>query len=150
MKHELLAPAGDIESLYQAIHNGADAVYLGLKTFGARAYSKNFDNDEIIKAIETAHLYGVKIYVTMNTLVKDSEVEDFLEQVEFLYLNGRTLEEGKDYALDYGDNLIGKGNLTVVGIGDFTGEKKATFKIYPEKVTGQKVLSSETTSIKIR
>ena len=64
--------------------------------------------------------------------------------------NGRTLEEGKDYALDYGDNLIGKGSLTVVGIGDFTGEKKATFKIYPGKVTGQKVLSSETTSIKIR
>ena len=99
MKHELLAPAGDIESLYQAIHNGADAVYLGLKTFGARAYSKNFDNDEIIKAIETAHLYGVKIYVTMNTLVKDSEVEDFLEQVEFLYLNGVDAIIMQDYGM---------------------------------------------------
>ena len=96
---ELLAPAGDIESLYQAIHNGADAVYLGLKTFGARAYSKNFDNDEIIKAIETAHLYGVKIYVTMNTLVKDSEVEDFLEQVEFLYLNGVDAIIMQDYGM---------------------------------------------------
>ena len=99
MKHELLAPAGDIESLYQAIHNGADAVYLGLKTFGARAYSKNFDNDEIINAIEIAHLYGVKIYVTMNTLVKDSEVEDFLEQVEFLYLNGVDAIIMQDYGM---------------------------------------------------
>lgn len=88
MVHELLSPAGDMECLYQAINNGADAIYLGLKSFGARAYSKNFDNEEIIKAINTAHLYGVKIYVTMNTLVKDNEVECFLKQVEFLYSNG--------------------------------------------------------------
>lgn len=88
MKQELLAPAGDIESLYQAIHNGADAIYLGLRSFGARAYSKNFNNKEIIEAIKTAHLYDVKIYVTMNTLVKDCEVDDFLNQVEFLYING--------------------------------------------------------------
>ena len=76
-----------MESLYQAIHNGADAVYLGLKTFGARNFSKNFDEEEIIEAIKYCHLYGVKIYVTMNTLVKDNEVEDFLKQVEFLYKN---------------------------------------------------------------
>lgn len=88
MVHELLSPAGDIKCLYQAIHNGADAIYLGLKSFGARAYSKNFDDEEIIKAIKTAHLYNVKIYVTMNTLVKDNEVDCFLKQVEFLYSNG--------------------------------------------------------------
>lgn len=88
MKHELLVPAGDMESLNQAIANGADAIYLGCKLFGARKFAKNFDNDEIITAIKKAHLYGVKIYVTMNTLVKDSEVETFLNQVEFLYKNG--------------------------------------------------------------
>ena len=56
MVHELLSPAGDIKCLYQAIHNGADAIYLGLKSFGARAYSKNFDNEEIIEAIKISHL----------------------------------------------------------------------------------------------
>ena len=71
-KHELLSPVGNIQSLYQAIHNGADAVYLGLKSFGARHFAKNFDTTEIIDAIKTCHLYGVKIYITMNTLVKDS------------------------------------------------------------------------------
>lgn len=85
--HELLSPAGDINCLYQAIHNGADAVYLGLKEFGARKFSKNFTNEEIVEAIKLSHLYGVKVYVTMNTLVKDSEVDEFLNQVEFLYKN---------------------------------------------------------------
>lgn len=87
-KHELLVPAGDMESLKQAIFNGADAIYLGCKCFGARKFARNFDNEEIIQAIKLAHLYGVKIYVTMNTLVKDEEVEDFLSQVEFLHKNG--------------------------------------------------------------
>ena len=86
--HELLSPAGDMESLYQAIHNGADAIYLGMKRFGARKFSKNFSREEIIDAIKVAHLYGVKIYVTMNTLVKDSEVDSFLDDVTFLYENG--------------------------------------------------------------
>lgn len=87
-KHELLVPAGNMESLKQAVFNGADAIYLGCKSFGARKFAKNFDNDEIVEAIKLAHLYGVKIYVTMNTLVKDNEVESFLEQVEFLHKNG--------------------------------------------------------------
>ena len=87
-KHELLVPAGDMESLKQAIFNGADAVYLGCKNFGARKFAKNFDNEEMIEALKLAHLYGVRIYVTMNTLVKDNEVDEFLDQVEFLYKNG--------------------------------------------------------------
>jgi len=86
--HELLVPAGDMECLKQAIHNGADAVYVGLKNFGARKFARNFDNDEIKEAINLCHLYDVKIYVTMNTLVKDSEVEEFLNQVEFLHKSG--------------------------------------------------------------
>ena len=87
-KHELLVPAGDMECLYQAVHNGCDAVYLACKEFGARKFAKNFTNDEIIQAIRFCHLYGVRIYVTMNTLVKDNEVESFISQVRFLHKNG--------------------------------------------------------------
>lgn len=86
--HELLVPAGDMECLKQAVHNGCDAVYLACKSFGARKFAKNFDNDEVIEALKFCHLYGVKVYVTMNTLVKNNEVESFLEQVAFLHKNG--------------------------------------------------------------
>ena len=87
-KHELLVPVGNMDCLYQAIANGADAVYGACQCFGARKFAKNFTNEEIVEAIRLCHLYGVKFYVTMNTLVKDSEVTSFLEQVEFLYKNG--------------------------------------------------------------
>lgn len=87
-KHELLVPVGDMECLKQAIANGADAVYGGCQSFGARKFAKNFSNEEIVEAIRLCHLYGVKFYVTMNTLVKDSEVPYFLGQIEFLYKHG--------------------------------------------------------------
>ena len=85
---ELLSPVGNKEMLYQAIHNGADAVYLGGKSFGARAYSQNFNNDEMIEAINYCHLYGVKIYVTVNTIIFENEVNDCLDYIYFLYKNG--------------------------------------------------------------
>ena len=88
MKHELLVPAGDMESLKQAVANGADAVYVGCENFGARKFAKNFTNDEMLYAIKLCHLYGVRIYATMNTLIKDDEVLPFLTQIEFLYKNG--------------------------------------------------------------
>lgn len=88
IKHELLAPAGNMECLKQAVFNGADAIYIGCKNFGARKFASNFTNDEVIEAIKLCHLYGVKLYATMNTLVKDNEVEDFLTQIEFLHKNG--------------------------------------------------------------
>lgn len=88
IKHELLAPAGNMECLKQAIFSGTDAVYVGCKKFGARKFASNFTNDEIIEAIKLCHLYGVKIYATMNTLVKNDEVDLFLDQVEFLHKNG--------------------------------------------------------------
>lgn len=88
LKHELLVPAGNMECLKQAIFSGADAVYLGCKKYGARKFANNFTNEEIIDAIKFCHLYGVKIYATMNTLIKDTEVNDFLKQVEFLHTNG--------------------------------------------------------------
>ena len=69
MKHELLVPVGNYASLIAAINNGADAVYLAGKKFGARAYADNFTNEELESVIKTCHLYGVKIYITVNTLV---------------------------------------------------------------------------------
>ena len=88
MKHELLVPAGDMDSLKQAIAHGADSIYVGCENFGARKFAKNFNNEEILYAIRLCHLYGVKIYATMNTLIKDDEVPQFLAQIEFLYNNG--------------------------------------------------------------
>lgn len=86
-KVELLAPAGDFSCLKAAIEAGCDAVYIGGKLFGARVFSSNFTDDEIIKAINYAHLFGVKVYVTTNTLIYDKEVERFLEYILFLHKN---------------------------------------------------------------
>lgn len=84
---ELLSPAGSFESLKAAIAAGCDAVYLGGTLFGARAFANNFNNVEMIKAINYAHLYGVKVYVTTNILIHEHEVERFLTYVEFLHKN---------------------------------------------------------------
>lgn len=85
---ELLCPAGNKESLIAAINSGADAIYLSGKKFGARAFAANFSDEELKEAIRIGKIYDVKIYVTMNTLVKEDEVDEFLNQVEFLYSNG--------------------------------------------------------------
>ena len=86
-KIELLAPVGNMECLKYAVMAGCDAVYLAGKSFGARAFSKNFTDYEIIEAIKYAHLYGVKVYVTINTLIYEREVDTFLNYVDFLYKN---------------------------------------------------------------
>ena len=84
---ELLAPAGNMENLKAAVMAGCDAVYLGGSNFGARAFSKNFSNEEIVEAIKYCHLYGVKVYVTVNTLIYDLEVDRFLNYIDFLHKN---------------------------------------------------------------
>lgn len=81
-------PAGNMDCLREAVYNGCDAVYLACKSFGARKFANNFTNDEIIEAIKFCHLYGVKVYVTMNTLVKNNEVDSFISQARFLHKNG--------------------------------------------------------------
>ena len=78
---ELLAPVGDLKSFYTAVYNGADAVYLGLQSFNARIKAENFTTDNIAEVVEFAHIYNVKVYVTINILVQDSEVAEFLETV---------------------------------------------------------------------
>ena len=75
---EILAPAGNEESAYAAINAGADAIYLGLQSFSARSSAGNFSEEALSSLIARAHLFGVKIYVALNTLVKDAELEDFV------------------------------------------------------------------------
>ena len=87
-KPELLSPAGNMEALKAAIHNGADAVYISGKNFGARKFAPNFTQDELIEAINYAHIYDVKIYVTVNTIIYESEVNDCLKYLTFLYTHG--------------------------------------------------------------
>lgn len=84
---ELLSPVGNINCLKAAINGGCDAVYLAGINFGARSFAGNFTNDEIIYAINLCHLYGVKVYVTVNTLIYDVEVERFLNYIDFLHRN---------------------------------------------------------------
>jgi len=85
---ELLAPAGDMECLYAAVAAGADAVYVGGKRFGARAFAKNFDIDELSSAVRYCHLHGVKLYVTLNTLIEDREMAEAVEYAAELYRIG--------------------------------------------------------------
>ncbi len=85
---ELLAPAGSFECLIAAIKGGADAIYIGGKKFGARAYAKNFDIEEIARAVKYAHLHKRKIYVTLNTLVLDKEMGEVLDYAKELYRVG--------------------------------------------------------------
>ena len=86
---ELLAPAGNLETFYSVINAGADAVYLGGELFGARAYANNFSTQELLLAIDYAHLWNKKVYLTVNTLVKNSELNDQLIQyIQPLYEAG--------------------------------------------------------------
>lgn len=87
-KVELLAPAGDFECFMAAISAGADAVYLGGEKFGARAFANNFSQEEILQAIRVAHLFRRKIYLTVNTLVKEKEMPDLVPFLLPLYKGG--------------------------------------------------------------
>lgn len=83
-KIELLAPVGDFERLVAAIYYGADAVYLGGKSFGLRAFANNFDEEELKKAIEFAHLHQVKVYVTVNILAHNDDFINLLYYLKYL------------------------------------------------------------------
>lgn len=85
---ELLAPVGSMDYLKVAINAGASAVYLSGKDYGARKYAQNFTLDEINEAVNTAHLHNVKVYVTVNTLIKQDELEDVMNYLSNLYAIG--------------------------------------------------------------
>ena len=82
---ELLSPAGSMESLKAGIQNGADAIYLGGSSFGARASATNFDSDELVEAVKYAKLRNVNIFVTVNTSIKENEIEELISYTDFLY-----------------------------------------------------------------
>lgn len=85
---ELLAPAGDRDAFIAAVESGADAVYLGGKLFNARQFAGNFDNEHLKKALDYAHIRGIKIYLTLNTLLTDSEFLQAVNYIEEAYLMG--------------------------------------------------------------
>lgn len=85
---EILAPAGSFESMVAAINAGADAVYIGGSRFGARAYANNLDEETMIRAIDFVHLHGAKIYMTVNTLVKEKELPDLYGYLKPYYEAG--------------------------------------------------------------
>lgn len=98
---ELLAPAGSIEGFYGAVHGGADAVYLGGSRFGARAYADNFTEPELVECIRYGHLLGRKIYLTVNTLLKEEELEELYEYLLPFY------EEGLDAVIVQDMGVLG-------------------------------------------
>ena len=87
-KVELLAPAGNPEGFYGAIHAGADAVYLAGNRFGARAYADNFTTEELVACIRYAHIWGRRVYLTVNTLVKESEFDELMPYLTPFYEAG--------------------------------------------------------------
>lgn len=88
MKSELLAPAGDFSSLYAAVGAGADAVYIGASKFSARGNAVNFDSEQLAEAVEYCRIRGVKAYLAINTLIKDSELAEALEVAREAYEAG--------------------------------------------------------------
>lgn len=87
-KPELLLPAGNIESFYAALDGGADAIYMGLKQFNARGRAKNFTNTQLLPILKEAKKRNVKVYITLNTVVKNQEIPELLDYLHFLNLAG--------------------------------------------------------------
>lgn len=98
---ELLAPAGTRESLIAAVENGADAVYLGGKSFNARRFAANFTDQELIEAVNYCHVRGVKVYITVNTLIHEHEIAAALEYILFLFNSGVDAVIVQDLGLAY-------------------------------------------------
>ncbi len=96
---ELLAPAGSWDSLAAAVNAGADAVYLSGTRFGARNYADNFDEETLLRAIEFSHLRGVMVYVAVNTLIHDDELQDALEFLSRIYRMGADAVLVQDFGL---------------------------------------------------
>lgn len=88
MKFEILAPAGSMESLVAGVRSGANAIYLGGKSFNARRNAGNFDNEEMKKAVEYCHQRGVKVYLTLNIIVSDEEMREAYNAVKDALSNG--------------------------------------------------------------
>ena len=96
---EILAPCGSYDSVVGAVRQGADAVYIGSLRFSARAYAKNFDSNELKKAIDYCHLHGVKVHITLNTLVSSDELPIAIETAKTAYFAGADAFIVQDFGL---------------------------------------------------
>ena len=96
---ELLAPAGNFKIALKALYSGADAIYLATSRFGARAYAKNLDYEELVSVVKIAHVLNKKVYVTVNTLIKDEELKDVYEYLDSLALAKVDAVIATDYAV---------------------------------------------------
>lgn len=149
-KPQLLAPAGNMECLYSAINAGADAIYLAGKQFGARAGATNFTEEELIYAITLAHLHGVKIYLTLNTLIKEREWNLIRDFVMPLYTSGLDAVIIQDLGLiDYlkdefpGLELHASTQMTVTGqYGARLLKEKGLHRIVPARELSLEEISS--------
>ena len=146
---ELLAPAGNMEALKAAVSNGCNAVYLGMQKFGARAYSENFDYELLKEAVDYAHLRDVKIFVTMNTIVFEAEIDDMKEQLHKLNEIGVDGVIVQDLAVfDYGVQNFTDMEIhcsTQMGIDDAEGTQ-----LFKEMGAKRVVLSREVSIDKVK
>ena len=85
---EILSPVGNFSMLEAAVRSGADAVYLGLKDFSARRNAENFSKEELKAAIEYCHIRGVRVYLTLNILIKEDELQNAFNLAKFAYISG--------------------------------------------------------------
>ena len=104
---EVLAPAGSYESMTAAVSAGADAVYIGGTRFGARAFADNLDQETLCRAIDYVHLHGRRLYLTVNTLFKEQELEELYDYLKPFYEN-EIPEEYKKKPAAYTRMLIEK------------------------------------------
>ena len=139
-KVELLAPAGNYEAFLGAVNAGADAVYLGGDKFGARAYADNFSKEEICRAIHTAHFMGRKIYLTVNTLVKEEEFAELYPYLLPLYESGLDGVIVQDlgvlaYIREHfrGLSLHASTQMTLTGVGGAAFMKEQGIERFPQE-----------------
>ena len=147
---ELLAPAGSYKALIAAIYSGANAVYLGMDKFNARAKADNFNEDNIKDVVSLCHLHNVKVYVTFNTLIKDSEFDEFEKQVDiaakanvdaFLVTDFGTIPTFKKYDIPMHAS-------TQMGIHNYEGAKIAKELGFTRVVLSREALKEDVIKIK--
>lgn len=148
-KLELLAPVGKMESLYAAVQNGANAVYLGGKLFNARHYASNFSNEELVEAVNYAHLRKVKVYVTVNILIDEEEMSSAIDYIKYLYNIGVDAVIVQDLGLAY---LVKKliPNMELHGSTQMTVNNLEGAKFLYDQGFARVVLSRETPLEEIR
>ena len=120
---ELLAPAGSWESLEAAVYSGADAVYLSGKKYGARKFAGNFSDEDLSAAISFAHLHGVRVYVTVNTLLTEHELPGLARYLYFLF------ESGADAILVQDPGVAGIARTIVPGLPIHASTQMTIFSI---------------------